>query len=706
MKRYFFLIMMFWGLAIQVIGQNDKLTRGFTELKAKNYGLSFQYFRTLDSKYSSISDYGIACLYGNTMEFEHVDSAIYYLNNALLSFAGCSDKLSRNRRDELQRIGWDEQNMQRMRQTFFARKFNQLKKEKDMEGLSRFISNTSDLALRSMACDFRDSLWLASRDINSMACLLELKLISPSTTYIADLNALIDELGFKRWVANGTEDELSTYILYHPRSPYKRLAEDELFHLYMEANDTLRFKYFITHYPKNQNVEKIWRAFFQLSAGNYDPDRMRWFIEQYPTYPFASSVLEELHSFGKELYPYASKEGMMGYMDEQGAPVIPASYDWVGEFREGLAVVMVGDKYGVINKQGQVHIPVGYDFISDFNNGYSIFELNARFGLFNRAGIVVIHNEYADLEWAFGDLLVYEREGLKGLMKITGEILCSPSFDEVNPVNEILAIVERDGFVGVINSSLMEIVPIQFDQVLLSDKQFIVSKAGRKGLYDVYGKELLSVDFDGIGDEYQGFRVVKKGQQFSHLNCKNWHLSQSWNEAYTADLLLGKIYKGQWMVRKKSKYLWIDTSGKLTKLFNFQQLNSMSEVLSGVKDKNGKIGFWDRNGVELTPFQFDYVQHLRNDQYVVKMNEKMGVYSEKGVLLIPVEFDEITPWLNGQYYMVQRGAKKGIFTKTGVELLPQEYDLIKEFVVGCWMLKKESQLLYFFPDSKRVITYN
>ena len=84
----------------------------------------------------------------------------------------------------------------------------------------------------------------------------------------------------------------------------------------------------------------------------------------------------------------------------------------------------------------------------------------------------------------------------------------------------------------------------------------------------------------------------------------------------------------------------------------------------------------------------------------------MGVYSEKGVLLIPVEFDEITPWLNGKYYMVQRGAKKGIFTKTGVELLPQEYDLIKEFVVGCWMLKKESQLLYFFPDSKRVITYN
>ena len=694
------------GLAVYVNGQNHKLTRGFYELKGKNYGLSFHYFRTLKGKYSSISDYGIACLYGTTLEFEQVDSAIFYLNNSLQSYAGCLKNVSNNRLGTLKHFGWEEQHIKQMLDSLYARKFYQLKNAKDMDGLNHFISNSSDLKLGAMARDFRDSLWLVTCDRNSIACLMELKLTSPKSSFIDQINERLEEACFKGWVSHGTEDELSSYVLYHPKSSFKRLAEDELFHMYMEANDTLRFKYFITHYPENQNVDKIWRAFFQLSAGNYDPERMRWFIEQYPTYPFASSVREELRSFGKELYPYASKEGMMGYMDEHGVPVIPASYDWVGEFSEGLAVVMLGDKYGVINKQGQVHISVSYDFISDFMNGYSIFELNSTFGLFNRAGIVVITNEYDDLEWAFGDLLVYEREGLKGLMKINGDILCLPSFDELNPINEILAIVRRGGLAGVINSSLMEIVPIQFDQVLLSDKQFIASKAGLKGLYDVYGKELLSVEFDGIGEEYQGFRIVKKGQQFSHLNCKTWKLNSTWNEAFTSELKLGKMVNGQWLVRKKSKYFWIDTLGKLTKLFNFHQLNSVSEVISGIKEKNGKIGFWDRNGIELTPFQFDYVEHVRNDQYLVKMNEKMGVYSEKGTLLIPVAFDEITPWLNGQYYMVQRGTKKGIFTTNGVELLSQDFDLIKEFVVGCWMLKKESQLLYFFPDSKRIIRYN
>ena len=116
MKRCFFLILMFSALAIHVIGQNNKLTRGFLELEAKNYGLSIQHFSAINSKYSSISNYGLACLYGNTSEFEQVDSAIFYLNKALQSYVVCRDKLSRNRRDDLQRVGWDEVNMQNMLQ--------------------------------------------------------------------------------------------------------------------------------------------------------------------------------------------------------------------------------------------------------------------------------------------------------------------------------------------------------------------------------------------------------------------------------------------------------------------------------------------------------------------------------------------------------------------------------------------------------------
>ena len=553
MKRCFFLILMFSALAIHVIGQNNKLTRGFLELEAKNYGLSIQHFSAINSKYSSISNYGLACLYGNTSEFEQVDSAIFYLNKALQSYVVCRDKLSRNRRDDLQRVGWDEVNMQNMLHSMYVRTLKQLQEAHDVEGLSRFISNTSDLTLQPVARDFRDSLWLARCDRNSMACLLELKICSPKTTYMAELNARIEEVGFKRWVAHGTEDELSTYILYHPRSAYKCLAEDELFHLYLEENDTLRFKYFITHYPKNQNVDKIWRAFYQLSAGNYDPQRMRWFIEQYPAYPFVSSVQAELQSFGKELYPYASNEGMMGYMDEHGAQIIPASYDWVGEFREGLAVVMLGDNYGVINKQGQVHIPVKYDFISDFHNGYSIFELNAAFGLFNRAGIVVINNEYADLEWAFGDLLVYENDGKKGVMNIQGDFLSPLMFNEVNPVNEMLAIVTIDGLSGVINSSLMRVIPIAYEQVIQNEHGFMVLNGGVRGIFDPFGKVLLPVDFNEIGELSQGFRLLRKGNAFSHVNCASWRIAGSWYTNFPDAMRWSKMINGQFLILKNKK---------------------------------------------------------------------------------------------------------------------------------------------------------
>ena len=197
--------------------------------------------------------------------------------------------------------------------------------------------------------------------------LIQLKLISPKSRFINHIQEQIEELGYKRWVQHGNEEEFYTYTLYHPRSIYKPLAEDEIYQIYTSQNDTMAFKRFIQLYPKNKNLDKIWRAFYQLSAGNYDQNKMRDFIARYPMYPYAENVRAELERFGKELYPYASPYGLMGYMDEQGISVIPAVYDWVGDFKEGLAVVMKESSYGVINKQGQLHLPIAFEFISDFS---------------------------------------------------------------------------------------------------------------------------------------------------------------------------------------------------------------------------------------------------------------------------------------------------------------------------------------------------
>jgi hypothetical protein len=55
-------------------------------------------------------------------------------------------------------------------------------------------------------------------------------------------------------------------------------------------------------------------------------------------------------------------------MNSQGKITIAPEYGDAGPFVEGLAVVLKGEKYGVINKKNEPVIDFIYDEISTFNN--------------------------------------------------------------------------------------------------------------------------------------------------------------------------------------------------------------------------------------------------------------------------------------------------------------------------------------------------
>jgi hypothetical protein len=40
----------------------------------------------------------------------------------------------------------------------------------------------------------------------------------------------------------------------------------------------------------------------------------------------------------------------------------------------------------------------------------------------------------------------------------------------------------------------------------------------------------------------------------------------------------------------------------------------------------------------------------------------------------------------------------------GKEILPLDFDWVKKYNAQCWMLKKEGELMYFFPTSAKWIT--
>ena len=73
MIRTLFVITFLLGMAYSVHGQKDKVLRGFSELNAKNYGLALKIFHELKDNNPSISNYGMALLYGETLDFKQID---------------------------------------------------------------------------------------------------------------------------------------------------------------------------------------------------------------------------------------------------------------------------------------------------------------------------------------------------------------------------------------------------------------------------------------------------------------------------------------------------------------------------------------------------------------------------------------------------------------------------------------------------------
>lgn len=706
MMRFSFLLLISLLCNSVLWSQHKKVLHGFTAITLKNYGIALNAFSTVKPKQLSVALFGKAKLYHESIELNNVDSALFYLNLSMTSFNKCILKLSKKEADSYAALGWDIDQMRQLKYQLLASKFNQLKSKGSLEALSQLEVVVEYESLKKEIQRFKDSLWLTHCENNSFACLLGLSLCSPNSYYKPIVQKQLDEVEFLTWVKDGTEDALSSYIVYHPYSVHTRIAEDELYKLYIEQNDTSTLIKFINKYPLNHNIDRVWKAFFQLSSGNYDPVKMQSFIERYPNYPFVASVVEELALFGKDLYPFASVEGLLGYMDENGKEVVPPTFDWVGEYCEGLAIALKGEQYGVIDKQGRSHLPFVYEFLSDFHDGVAIFQQDGLFGVMNRAGIVLVKNIYTDLEWAFGSKLIYDLEGLKGVVSLTGTVESGPKFSSFNAINELLAIVEKEHKFGVINAALIEVIPIEFDELSFADGLFFVEKGGFKGILDEFGKTLLPIEFDEIGNDVNGYRVVRKGQKFSHVSCATWRINQSWYDVYPNSMQFASMVKGQCLIQKKSTYYWMDSINRSSKLFKAFQLNSVDVVLTGVKSKGGKLGFWDRNGVELSPFIFDYVEKLKDGYYIVKQAEKTGVYSREGKEVIPCMYDDITIWDNNLYFLVESGTKKGIFTWSGNVLIPIEFDLIKRYNNTNWVLTKENKLHYFNPSNQHWINQN
>ncbi len=133
----------------------------------------------------------------------------------------------------------------------------------------------------------------------------------------------------------------------------------------------------------------------------------------------------------------------LGYIDKAGRCIVKPQYDWAYEFVDGVARVSDQTGYYFVNTQGHLINRAPFDYAEDFSEGLGQVRTSAGCGFINATGEFAIPPRFyaADpFRDGFARVRVDVSIGDWGFIDKSGEVVIPPRFDSVNDFSEGLAI--------------------------------------------------------------------------------------------------------------------------------------------------------------------------------------------------------------------------------------------------------------------------
>lgn len=376
------------------------------------------------------------------------------------------------------------------------------------------------------------------------------------------------------------------------------------------------------------------------------------------------------------------KDGLYGYLAEDGREISPCIYSGAAPFSEGLACVCLDGKYGYIGKDGETVLPFIYDQASPFGEGTAYFSRGEEYGLIDREGNVVLRLEGCDSISSFREGLAYfSQDGRYGYMDQSGRIVISPIYDDAGYFQGGLAVVRKNGLCGVIGRDGREVVSPRYESISLEESGIIACREELYYLLDRGGRELLDGGWDYIYEDY-----VQEGV------FKIWWDSKCGLADGEGEILLEPVYayidpvpgRELAIVRDENGgYGVLDYDGQVRVPFIYSEIYVDTTGGLRVKDRDtGKIKYLDGEDFsERAQMSYDSVGYFTENRAVVGLDGKYGVIRYDGTLELPLEYDSIALFTDG-VTAVWMGETAELRDRQGNLILSGQYDYIRELGDG------------------------
>ena len=275
------------------------------------------------------------------------------------------------------------------------------------------------------------------------------------------------------------------------------------------------------------------------------------------------TVLAPTFNSIKEKQPYffacSKAKGCLVY-NENLQLVLKGAYNSIELGCEGQFIVEKNGKYGVVSEKGAVILPLKYSEINSNKNGYTV-TLNEKMGLFNSEGKEIIPISY---RWIYTDKIddnipiAAKLDGKEGYINTKNEWVIPPTYRDAFAFRQGVAIVKKGRNYMCINLKGEPVIQ-DFDNYVIEpsdntyivgvrkeckymvydlngnlldtydgfinnwsdDAIFAVKKGGKWGYIDGYGKVIIPLEYEEVGDFSEGLAAVRKDDKWGYINPKN-----------------------------------------------------------------------------------------------------------------------------------------------------------------------------------------
>lgn len=348
-----------------------------------------------------------------------------------------------------------------------------------------------------------------------------------------------------------------------------------------------------------------------------------------------------------------------GFCDRYKKIVIPAVYDEVDFFSDGLAAVRINGNWGYIDTTGKLVIPAVYRDAFPFNGGLALVDdTNGKYSFIDKKGNIVIPPKNApytlmpayksssenDLDCSlisFNDGLypVILKNSLRGYIDEKGNlaIILPKSFDgaerfyegfaRVHSINGGYGFIDKTG--KLITKQMYESAGV-FSEGLAAVETYSNSPNeifGKWGFIDTTGNLVIPAKYDNPywteGDYYfkEGYCRVKRDGKYYFIDRKG-------NEVLSLDYYAEPFSEGLALVASNAKYGFINTKGEIVIPMIYDGAKSFSEGLAAVQ-LNGKWGYIDKTGKVVIPMIYDVANKFKNGLALVYTDPAHAGYIDK-----------------------------------------------------------------------------